>query len=110
VSTIVTNVETGEETTETSLKRRTAFGLYSYLEARLSRRFYPGFEFQWVQALDPGVPQTTAFSPYITLWASEFQRFRLQYTNLAQPGGHDNQGFIQWTVILGSHVHGFRDR
>jgi hypothetical protein len=110
VNTLVTNVETGEQTTETSLRRRTAFGLYSYVEPRLSRRFYPGFEFQWVQALDPGVPQTTAFSPYITLWASEFQRFRLQYTNLAQPGGHDNQGFIQWTVILGSHVHGFRDR
>jgi hypothetical protein len=110
VDTLVTDVDTGEQTTETVFSRHGAFGLYSYVEARLSRRFYPGFLFEYVQDLDRGVVNTTAFSPYITFWASEFQRFRLQYTNIAQPGGHDNQGFIQWTVILGSHVHGFRDR
>jgi hypothetical protein len=76
----------------------------------LSRRLSVGFEFEWVEALDPGVVTTTAFSPYLTLWASEFQRIRLQYSNIAQPGGHDNAGFIQWTAVLGSHVHGFRDR
>ncbi len=110
VSTLVMDVDTGEETTETISRRRNAIGLYSYLEARLSRRFYPGLLFERVQALDRDVGPTTAFSPYITLWASEFQRIRLQYTSLAQPGGHDNQGFVQWTVILGSHVHGFLQR
>jgi hypothetical protein len=110
VSSLVTDVDTGDQIAETGFKRHNAFGLYTYVEPRLTRRIYPGFEFQWVQALDAGVPQTTAFSPYITIWASEFQRFRLQYTNIAQPGGHENQGFLQWTVILGSHVHGFRDR
>ena len=34
----------------------------------------------------------------------------LQYTRLDAPEGNDNQFFLQWTVILGSHVHGFRDR
>ena len=53
---------------------------------------------------------TKAYSPYLTVWASEFQRFRLQYTRLDAPEGNDNQFFLQWTVILGSHVHGFRDR
>jgi hypothetical protein len=110
VDILVTNVETGEQTTETVLRRHGAFGLYSYIEPRLSRRLYPGFLFEWVQDLDRGLSNTTAFSPYITFWASDFQRFRLQYTNLAQPGGHDNQGFIQWTVILGTHVHGFPQR
>jgi hypothetical protein len=109
-TTTVENVETGELTSETSLRRHGAFGLYSYVEPRLSRRFYPGFQFQWVQALDPGVVNTTVFSPYITLWASDFQRFRFQYYNIAQPGGHDNQGFLQWTVVLGTHVHGFPQR
>jgi hypothetical protein len=108
--TTIEDVDTGELISETSLKRRKAFGLYSYIEPRLSRRLSVGFQFEWVEALDPGVVTTTAFSPYITLWASEFQRIRLQYSNIAQPGGHDNAGFVQWTVVLGSHVHGFRDR
>jgi hypothetical protein len=108
--TIIQDVDTGELISETSLRRRNAFGLYSYLEPRLSRRLSVGFEFEWVEALDPGVVTTTAFSPYITFWASEFQRIRLQYSNIAQPGGHDNAGFLQWTVVLGIHVHGFRDR
>src|SRR5262249_24867370 len=43
----------------------------------------------------------------------EFQRLRLQYTYIDQPGNpqqpaHENQLFLQWTAILGSHVHGFR--
>jgi hypothetical protein len=108
--TIIQDVDTGELISETSLTRRNAFGLYSYIEPRLSRRLSVGFEFEWVEALDPGVVTTTAFSPYMTLSASEFQRIRLQYSNIAQPGGHDNPGFVQWTVVLGSHVHGFRDR
>ncbi|TMA36990.1 MAG: hypothetical protein E6J83_16465, partial [Deltaproteobacteria bacterium] len=33
-------------------KRRDAASFYSYLEARLSRRFYPGFLFDWVQDVD----------------------------------------------------------
>ena len=32
--------------------RVNAFGLYSYLEARLTRRFYPGFLFEYAQDLN----------------------------------------------------------
>jgi hypothetical protein len=91
-------------------KRRNALGLYSYAEARLTRRYYPGFLFEYVQALDGGEPSTRAYSPYLTIWASEFQRLRLQYTYLDAPQNHDNEFFLQWTVVLGSHVHSFRDR
>ena len=94
----------------TDFKRNNAWGLYSYLEARLTRRFYPGFLFDYAQALDSGVGDTKAYSPYLTLWPSEFHRLRLQYTYLDQPGAYENQVFLQWTAILGSHVHGFRDR
>ncbi len=90
--------------------RRDAVGLYSYLEPRLTRRLYPGFLFDYVQAIDGGEPSTRAYSPYLTIWASEFQRFRLQYTYLDAPRDHDNQFFLQWTVIIGSHSHSFRDR
>jgi hypothetical protein len=91
-------------------KRRDATGLYTYLEARLSQRYYPGFLFDYAQDIDHVVGPTMAYSPYLTLWLSEFQRVRLQYTRLEQPGLHENEFFLQWTVILGSHVHGFRDR
>jgi hypothetical protein len=91
-------------------KRRDSTGLYTYLEARLSQRYYPGFLFDYAQDIDHVVGPTMAYSPYLTLWLSEFQRLRLQYTRLEQPGNHENQFFLQWTVILGSHVHGFRDR
>jgi hypothetical protein len=91
-------------------RRRNAWGLYSYLEARLTRRFYPGFLFDYAQDIDRAVGATKAYSPYLSIWLSEFQRLRLQYTYLDEPGNHENQFFLQWTALLGSHVHGFRDR
>jgi hypothetical protein len=90
--------------------RVNAFGMYSYLEARLTRRFYPGFMFEYTQDINGLQSAAEGYSPYLTIWASEFQRFRLQYTHLSQPGGDDDQFFAQWTVILGSHVHSFRER
>jgi len=99
----------------TDFRRRDAWGLYTYLEARLTRRFYPGFLFDYAQDIDHALGNTKAYSPYLTIWLSELQRIRLQYTYLDQPGtpqqpAHENQFFLQWTAVLGSHVHGFRDR
>jgi len=94
----------------TDFERHNAWGLYSYLEARLTRRFYPGFLFDFAQDIDRAVGDTKAYSPYLTVWLSEFQRVRLQYTYLDAPGNHANQFFLQWTALIGSHVHGFRDR
>ena len=97
-------------TTPLAFKRRDAVGLYSYIEPRLTRRFYPGFLFEYVQDIDKARGDTIAYSPYLTVWASEYQRLRFQYTRLEAPSQHDNQFFLQWTVILGSHVHSFKDR
>jgi len=98
------------DSTSPVFRREGAFGLYSYLEARLTRRYYPGFMFDYQQALDRQQGDLASYSPYFTIWFSEFQRFRLQYTYLTQPGNHESQFFAQWTAVLGSHVHGFRDR
>ena len=100
----------GTEAPAPDFRRRNAFGMYSYLEARLSRVVYPGFLFEYVEDLDKLARATKGYSPYLTLWASEFQRFRLQYTHLDQSPRDDDKFFLQWTVILGSHVHSFRDR
>jgi hypothetical protein len=93
-----------------AFSRVNAFGMYSYLEARLSRTFYPGFLFEYTQDLNGIESAAEGYSPYLTIWASPFQRFRMQYTHLSQPGGDDDQFFLQWTAILGSHAHAFRDR
>jgi hypothetical protein len=90
--------------------RVNAFGTYSYLEARLTRRFHPGFLFEYTQDLNGVQSAAEGYSPYLTIWASEFQRFRLEYTHLSQPGGDDDQFYVQWTAFLGSHAHGFRNR
>ena len=91
-------------------RRTDAFGLYSYAEARLTRRYHVGFLYDFAQDIDRLTGDTNAYSPYFTIWLSEFQRFRLQYTYLDAPANHENQFFLQWTAVLGSHVHGFRDR
>ncbi len=70
----------------------------------------PGFLFDYAQDIDRAVGATKAYSPYLTFWPSEFHRLRLQYTYLDAPDTHENQFFLQWTAILGSHIHGFRDR
>jgi hypothetical protein len=99
-----------DDPTTTVFRRVGATGLYSYLEARLSRRYTPGFLFQFVQDLDRQRGDTLSYSPYFTIWLSEFQRLRAQYTYLDSPGNHENQIFLQWTVFIGAHSHGFRDR
>ena len=91
-------------------RRTDAWGLYSYLEGRLTRRYRPGFLFDYAQDLSRAVGDTKAYSPYLTVWLSEFDRVRLQYTYLDEPTNHESQFFLQWTAVLGSHVHGFRDR
>jgi hypothetical protein len=100
----------GDEPPTTVFRREGAVGLYSYLEARLSRRYTPGFLFQFVQELSREEGDTLSYSPYLTVWLSEYQRLRAQYTFLDSPGNHENQIFLQWTWFIGSHAHTFRDR
>jgi hypothetical protein len=91
---------------------RDAVGAYTYFEPRLTRRYYPGLLLEYVQNLDSPSTVTWAISPYFTLWASEFQRIRLQYTHTQTNAINQSEDafFLQWTIVMGSHVHGFRDR
>ena len=95
-------------------RHENAFGLYSYLESKLSREFKTGFLFQWVE--DPLNPllQTYSYAPYLTYNPSEFQTLRLQFSHVdprndltLQPY---NAVYLQWTFIIGRHVHGFKQR
>jgi len=111
-SEFLVNTEAIESTSSPGTFRyRNAFGAYSYLEARLTRRYYPGILFEYVEDIDRPSRSTKAISPYFTIWASEFQRIRLQYTHTeATNRSPDDAFFLQWTAVIGSHVHSFRDR
>lgn len=95
-------------------------GLYSYVATKLNRDWTAGFLFDWMQNL-PGVaaapyarPDTFRYSPYLTWKPSETQLLRLQYSftdeRRASGRADDHAVYLQWTYVLGSHTHGFRDR
>lgn len=108
-----------------------AWGGYTYLEYRISKRWRPGFRFDYHQlpsepalVTNPftGLVGSTAnskgertdvrtYSPYITFYPSEFQRFVLQYNHSSWGNAsNNNQVVFQWEVVIGSHQHGFTER
>ena len=114
--------------------RQGAWGGYVYAEYRLSKQWRPGFRFDYFQEVsEPGLVTGTAtattglfgstrnetghrtdnrtWSPYLTWMPSEFQRLRLQYNRSSRGNARSaDEFFLQWTVALGSHVHGFSER
>jgi hypothetical protein len=108
-----------------------SWGGYSYAEYRISKRWRPGFRFDYYQlpsepalVLNPntGLEGTTinasgsrtdvrTWTPYLTFYPSEFQRFIFEY----EYSSHGNATsasmiFFQWEVVIGSHQHGFTER
>lgn len=86
------------------------WGFYSLLDYRFSPKFSAGIRSDYLEPL--GVVdqhgRTTAISPYLTFWQSEFANFRLQYshTDPADAGGIvDNAIYLQANFLIGSHKH-----
>lgn len=104
------SVTFNEDGTETRVEEH-PWGLYSLLDYRLSPRFGIGWRFDYVRPIDldlVAAPRNadTAWSGYLTLYQSEFARWRLQYkhTSFAR-GGDDNALFLQGTFAIGVHKH-----
>ncbi len=114
-----------------NIRRQGAWGGYSYLEYRINKQWRPGFRFDYHQMLSEpelydnpftGLEGSTAnitgrrtdvrtYSPYLTYYLSETNRLRLQYNRVSWGNATDtNMVLFQWTVVLGSHVHGFTER
>ncbi len=109
-----------------------AWGGYAYTEYRVSKRWRPGFRYDFHQlpsepplVTNPttGLMGTTVnsngnrtnantYSPYITFYPSEFQQFILQYNYQSYGNTFDSlsQVLFQWEVVIGSHQHGFTER
>lgn len=99
--------------------RVTANGGYAYAEWNLNPeiqgRWSLGVLFDSAPDLENPSDKTLSLSPYISWSPSEFNRLRLQYTHgwddVGGAAGRDGaQFYLQWTTVLGSHTHGFRER
>jgi hypothetical protein len=95
--------------------RIAAYGGYAYGEAKINREWSAGFLFDHAPSLSSPGKKTIGYSPFVTWTLSEFNRLRFQYSYLddqvrEEKTERGNQFFLQWTTVLGSHTHGFRNR
>jgi len=100
---------------ESGFRRMFALGGYVYGEAKLNREWSAGFLYDNAPSLASPGKKTQSYSPFLTWNLSEFNRLRFQYSNLDDKVREDkaergHQFFLQWTTVLGSHTHGFRNR
>jgi hypothetical protein len=96
-------------------RRRFAPGGYAYAEAKLTREWSAGFLYDNAPSLSSPDKKTIGYSPFVTWNLSEFNRLRFQYSYLddhvrEEKSERGNQVFLQWSTVLGSHTHGFRNR
>jgi hypothetical protein len=81
-----------------------SFGLYSFARYQLGRRWFAGGRFDYSQSPELPDMSSRSGSALVEFFATEFQRFRLQYKitdKTSQPLAH--QLFFQWFYVIGSH-------
>lgn len=90
-----------------------AFSGFSYIQLKLGRRWRPGVMVDLTEDLDAARALTRTFTGFLACEVTEFQRLRLAYSKTANnlPAGLGSHTIgLQWTGLIGHHVHGFRDR
>ncbi|MBI5630623.1 MAG: hypothetical protein HY921_07050 [Elusimicrobia bacterium] len=110
---VMNNERRFDPSTRLPTDRVRAFGGFSYIQAKMGRRWRPGVMLDLAESLDNGKALTRTFTGFLTWDLTEFQRLRLSYSHAANniPGRSSNHIVaLQWTGVLGHHVHGFRDR
>ena len=90
-----------------------AYSGYSYVEVKSGLHLREGVMADLTEDQDIARKLTSTYTGFLTYDVSEFQRVRLTYataiTNVAgTPRNHTVA--LQWTGVIGHHVHGFRDR
>lgn len=95
------------------LSRSRAWAGYSYVQVNLGRRWRPGVMMDITESLDKSRDVTRTMTGFLTFNVTEFQRLRVtgaRTTNNTPGRMGGNVVALQWTGVLGHHVHGFRDR
>ncbi len=99
--------------TSLPLARQTAYAGYTVLQFKAGLRLRPGVMLDITEDQDDPSIVTRTYAAFLTCDVTEFQRLRIQYSrvhdNLPGVRGSDIIA-LQWTGVLGHHVHGFRDR
>ena len=93
--------------------RVNAWSGFSYVELKTGRRLRGGVMGDLTQDLDDNRKVTNTYTAFLTCDVTEFQRLRLAYSEarVNRAGEPVNRTVgLQWTGVLGHHVHGFRDR
>ena len=93
-------------------RRNHSYSGFSYVELRSGRHLRGGVMADATQDLDNVKLLTKTGTVFLSYDVTEFQRLRVAYaqakTNDSRPDNHTIG--LQWTGVLGHHVHGFRDR
>ncbi|MDR3377082.1 MAG: hypothetical protein P4M10_00230 [Verrucomicrobiae bacterium] len=91
-----------------------AWGMYSYVAYRWSRRWSAGFLFDYLQSPQNNNDETFAYSPFVTFAISHWNQLRLQYTHTDHDAASglqsDDAIYLQWAWIIGAHSHGWTQR
>ncbi len=93
--------------------RRESYAGFSYLQLKAGLHWRPGVMLDLTEDMDNHHLVTRTASAFLTYDVTEFQRLRLVYSDarVNASGITDNHTVaLQWTAVLGHHVHGFRDR
>jgi hypothetical protein len=104
--------DTIEGTTTTEYRRKTAWGGFSYVDWRFASRWSGGGFGDLAEGIDHPERVTRTFGVTLNFLPSEFQRIRLQLSQVRANDGSptDDQIFLQWFGTIGTHVHVFKDR
>lgn len=102
-----------EPSTRLPNDRVLAYSGFTYLQAKMGRLWRIGAMADLAEDPDRARALTRTYSGILTWDVTEFQRLRLVYSRSSDnvPGSLGNNTVaLQWTGVLGHHVHGFRDR
>lgn len=102
-----------DATTNLPADRVRSYAGFSYLQFKVGTRWRPGVMVDLTEDLDSARTLTRTYTGFLTFDMTEFQRLRLAFSRAAdnRPTGLGNNTVaLQWTGIIGHHVHGFRDR
>ncbi|MBI4056282.1 MAG: hypothetical protein HY399_01900 [Elusimicrobia bacterium] len=100
-------------TTMMPRERVKAHSGFSHIQLKMGRHWRPGVLVDLTEDLDQPSQITRTYSGFLTYDLTEFQRLRFVYSYVTDnvPGNpRNNIVGLQWTGVLGYHVHGFRDR
>ncbi|TBR19117.1 hypothetical protein EPO15_14665 [bacterium] len=86
---------------------------YSFVQLKLGRHWRPTMMYDITQDMAAARTNTNTLTLALTYDVTEFHRLRAafsQVTNSLPGSWHNDVVGLQWTAVLGHHVHGFRDR